>query len=142
MPGIRYTGLAAKFNDVWFAWRFLGTIVLVLFLFSLWLIASGDEVPGQNRIKVALREGGASSHMDPLEKSVINRFDPVPIRELTACTAREIPWSEFVKHSCATEDLWLVIDGHVYDLWPWGTCKQCCGNGQWETRNMGARRQY
>ena len=75
---------------------------------------------------MALREGGASTHMEPLERSVVNRFDPIPIRELTACQGREIPWSEFVKHSCATEDLWLVIEGHVYDLWPWGTSRQHC----------------
>ena len=50
----------------------------------------------------------------------MNQGDTPKIPRAILCQETEIQWEEFLKHSCETEDLWIVIDGHVYNMWPWG----------------------
>ena len=88
MPGVTYTGFAAKFADKRFARRAFAFNLTWLCLLSLWVIWRGDgsELPKVN-----------------------------------TCETVSIEWDEFVKHSCDNENLWVLVDGMVLDMWPWGT---------------------
>lgn len=40
--------------------------------------------------------------------------------KVDTCETRHIDWEEFIQHTCENENLWILIDGNVYDMWPWG----------------------
>lgn len=44
----------------------------------------------------------------------------IPDEKIDTCDTAQIEWTEFIQHTCEKENLWVLIDGHVYDMWPWG----------------------
>src|SRR3990167_6836709 len=88
MPGVVYRGLAARFVDPKFAWKFFTANIILGIVLTIVMIKyyATDQ----------------------------------SVEKINTCFTREIEWEEFLKHSCATKDLWLVIGGHVYDMWLWG----------------------
>lgn len=88
MPALRYRGLAGKFRDRRFAWKFFGVNIFLMMLITLYMISKqGGEPPRDPRV---------------------------------LCAENPIEWEDFLTHSCENENLWILIDGKVYDMWPWG----------------------
>lgn len=82
-----------RLADGRFAWKFYGlNVVLGLCLTALSLY----------------RYSSLSSPPSPLSPLSSLCSDPA--------TTPKIQWAEYVTHSCRTDDLWLLIDGFVYDL--------------------------
>ena len=100
MPYIQYKGFAAKLADTSFSRKMFAINLSWLFLLSIYVIWSNHGL------------------------------EPTPhIPRAVLCKENEIEWEDFMKHSCESEDLWVVINGHVYDMWPWGMLDQ--GNAFW-----------
>ena len=99
MPGTHYRGLAAKFADGHFAWKVFGfNILFGLFVTTMIVLFTTPKVP-----------------INQLDATHDNKVD-----NSRKCDENLILWSEFSKHSCDNQNLWVIIDNKVYDMWPWG----------------------
>eukprot|EP01096_Ripella_sp_DP13-Kostka_P007556 TRINITY_DN2762_c0_g1_i1.p1 TRINITY_DN2762_c0_g1~~TRINITY_DN2762_c0_g1_i1.p1 ORF type:complete len:154 (+),score=48.23 TRINITY_DN2762_c0_g1_i1:41-463(+) len=86
----RFRGFMGRLSDARFAWKFYGlNVVLGLCLTALTLYRFSSLSPSPS-----------------LRSSLCS--DPA--------STPKIQWAEYVTHSCSTDDLWLLIDGFVYDL--------------------------
>ncbi len=95
----RFRGFMGRLSDWRFAWKFYGLHVvlgLCLTAFSLW------------RFQLLMTETSTQTQTQTLSLNHRLCVDP--------SSTPKILWEDFITHSCESNNLWILIDGFVYDV--------------------------
>ena len=99
---MKYRGFAARLSNRRFAWKVISVNLFWMIGLSLFLMWNSSTEGG-----VAVAVGETVIALSAEERAEM-------------CAEGRIEWSEFITHSCESKNLWILIDGTVYDVWPWG----------------------
>jgi len=126
-----------RFADSGFAWRrFAVTLVLLSLLALVWHHFGLDDRPPYDGPLIEYQIADptpvdAPAHLQQRDAArpdtpAVKRTPVAKIPDVGKCddpaTTPVISFEEFDKHDCDTKDLWVLIDGFVYDVWAFRTC--------------------